>query len=46
MELVALCGFYDMGKEAEVVSKGKQSIFMNLNFALIVQIAKDPSVFS
>jgi hypothetical protein len=46
MELMALRCFYYMGKKAEVIPKGKQSIFVNFDFTFGIKIGKDSSVLS
>ncbi len=38
------CCFDYMGEKAEVITKGKQSIFMNIMLPLVIQISKYPSV--
>ena len=35
-----------MGKEAEVVAKGEQSILMDLCFSFVIQVGKDSSVLT
>jgi hypothetical protein len=35
-----------MGKEAEIISKCKKSIFMNFQLPIVVKISKDPPVLS
>jgi hypothetical protein len=33
-----------MGEKAEVITQGKQGIFMNLQSPFVIQVGKDPSV--
>ncbi len=33
-----------MGEKAEVITQGKQGIFMNLPSPFVIQVGKDPSV--
>jgi hypothetical protein len=46
MKFMALRIFDNVGKKTEIISKGKQGIFMNFEFILTTQVCKDPSVLS
>ncbi len=40
----ALSGFDDLSKETEIIPEGKEGIFMNLLFTIVIKIGQDPPV--